>query len=110
MRSEKFLSFLSYFYMTKRRVQGGEATSERRRRDGVYQKSSEMLLSKISMPIYVQHISYIIVQTSYAPAASAFLFLYFRLIFCDIIIKNHLCRVIWHEVIFICTAVLLSHL
>ena len=25
--------------MTKRRVQGGEATSERRRRDGVYQKS-----------------------------------------------------------------------
>ena len=30
---------LSYFCMTKRRVQGGEATSERRRRDGVYQKS-----------------------------------------------------------------------
>ena len=29
----------SYFCMTKRRVQGGEATSERRRRDGVYQKS-----------------------------------------------------------------------
>ena len=26
--------------MTKRRVQGGEATSERRRRDGVYQKSA----------------------------------------------------------------------
>ena len=26
---------LSYFCMTKRRVQGGEATSERRRRDGV---------------------------------------------------------------------------
>lgn len=67
-------------------------------------------LSKISVPIYAQHISYIIVQTSYAPAASALLFLYFRLIFCDIIIKNHLCRVIWHEVIFICTAVLLSHL
>ena len=31
---------LSYFCMTKRRVQGGEATSERRRRDGVYQKSA----------------------------------------------------------------------
>ena len=30
----------SYFCMTKRRVQGGEATSERRRRDGVYQKSA----------------------------------------------------------------------
>ena len=30
---------LSYFCVTKRRVQGGEATSERRRRDGVYQKS-----------------------------------------------------------------------
>ena len=32
---------LSYFCMTKRRVQGGGATSERRRRDGVYQKSSK---------------------------------------------------------------------
>ena len=31
---------LSYFCMTKRRVQGGVATSERRRRDGVYQKSA----------------------------------------------------------------------
>ena len=31
---------LSYFCVTKRRVQGGEATSERRRRDGVYQKSA----------------------------------------------------------------------
>ena len=30
-----------YFSVTKRRVQGGEATSERRRRDGVYQKSSK---------------------------------------------------------------------
>ena len=35
---ETFL--LSYFSVTKRRVQGGEATSERRRRDGVYQKSA----------------------------------------------------------------------
>ena len=34
---ETFL--ISYFSVTKRRVQGGEATSERRRRDGVYQKS-----------------------------------------------------------------------
>ena len=32
---------LSYFSVTKRRAQGGEATSERRRRDGVYQKSSK---------------------------------------------------------------------
>ena len=31
---------LSYFSVKKRRVQGGEATSERRRRDGVYQKSA----------------------------------------------------------------------
>ena len=31
----------SYFCMTKRRVRGGEATSERRRRDGVYQKSAK---------------------------------------------------------------------
>ena len=35
---ETFL--ISYFSVTKRRVQGGEATSERRRRDGVYQKSA----------------------------------------------------------------------
>ena len=34
---ETFL--LSYFSVTKRRVQGGEATSERRRRDGVSGKS-----------------------------------------------------------------------
>ena len=32
---------LSRFSLTKRMVQGGEATSERRRRDGVYQKSSK---------------------------------------------------------------------
>ena len=38
-QDEKILFFLSYFCMIKRRVQGGEATSERRRRDGVYQKS-----------------------------------------------------------------------
>ena len=38
MLKETFL--LSYFCVTKRRVQGGEATSERRRRDGVYQKSA----------------------------------------------------------------------
>ena len=31
---------LSYFCVTKRMVQGGVATSERRRRDGVYQKSA----------------------------------------------------------------------
>ena len=35
----KDTSLLSYFSLTKRRVQGGVATSERRRRDGVYQKS-----------------------------------------------------------------------
>ena len=35
---ETFL--ISYFSVTKRRAQGGEATSERRRRDGVYQKSA----------------------------------------------------------------------
>ena len=35
---ETFL--LSYFCVTKRRVQDGVATSERRRRDGVYQKSA----------------------------------------------------------------------
>ena len=35
---ETFL--ISYFSVTKRRVQGGEATSERRSRDGVYQKSA----------------------------------------------------------------------
>ena len=35
---ESFL--ISYFSVTKRRAQGGEATSERRRRDGVYQKSA----------------------------------------------------------------------
>ena len=33
--------FLSYFCVKKRRVQGGVATSERRRRDGVYQKSAK---------------------------------------------------------------------
>ncbi len=39
-REKHKVTFLfSYFCMTKRRVQGGEATSERRRRDGVYQKS-----------------------------------------------------------------------
>ena len=36
----KVTFLLSYFCVTKRRVQGGEATSERRRRDGVYQKSA----------------------------------------------------------------------
>ena len=38
---------LSYFCMTKRRVQGGEATSERRRRDGVYQKSSKRVFPSL---------------------------------------------------------------
>ena len=36
--------------MTKRRVQGGEATSERRRRDGVYQKSSKDFPSLENLP------------------------------------------------------------
>ena len=35
----KDTSLLSYFSLTKRRVQGGVATSERRRRDGVSGKS-----------------------------------------------------------------------
>ena len=39
---------LSYFCVTKRRVQGGEATSERRRRDGVYQKSSKRAFTPVS--------------------------------------------------------------
>ena len=39
MKNHKVTFLLSYFSVTKRRVQGGEATSERRRRDGVYQKS-----------------------------------------------------------------------
>ena len=41
---------LSYFSMTKRRVQGGVATSERRRRDGVYQKSSKDFPSLENLP------------------------------------------------------------
>ena len=45
---ETFL--LSYFSVTKRRVQGGEATSERRRRDGVYQKSSKDFPSLENLP------------------------------------------------------------
>ena len=36
--------------MTKRRVQGGVATSERRRRDGVYQKSSKDFPSLENLP------------------------------------------------------------
>ena len=36
----KVTFLLSYFCVTKRRVQGGEATSERCHRDGVYQKSA----------------------------------------------------------------------
>ena len=43
---ETFL--LLYFSVTKRRVQGGEATSERRRRDGVYQKSSKRAFTPVS--------------------------------------------------------------
>ena len=39
---------LSYFCMTKRMVRGGEATSERRRRDGVYQKSSKRAFTPVS--------------------------------------------------------------
>ena len=39
---------LSYFCMTKRRVQGGGATSERRRRDGVYQKSAKRAFTPVS--------------------------------------------------------------
>ena len=38
---DKVTFLFSYFSMTKRRVQGGVATSERRRRDGVYQKSAK---------------------------------------------------------------------
>ena len=34
--------------MTKRMVRGGEATSERRRRDGVYQKSSKRAFTPVS--------------------------------------------------------------
>ena len=39
-KKHKVTFLLSYFCVTKRMVQGGEATSERRRRDGVYQKSA----------------------------------------------------------------------
>ena len=39
-KKHKDAFLFSYFCMTKRRVQGGVATSERRRRDGVYQKSA----------------------------------------------------------------------
>ena len=39
-KKHKDTFLFSYFCVTKRRVQGGEATSERRRRDGVYQKSA----------------------------------------------------------------------
>ena len=38
-KNHKVTFIFSYFCVTKRMVQGGEATSERRRRDGVYQKS-----------------------------------------------------------------------
>ena len=46
----KDTSLLSYFSLTKRRVQGGVATSERRRRDGVYQKSSKDFPSLENLP------------------------------------------------------------
>ena len=39
-KKHKDTFLFSYFCVTKRKVQGGEATSERRRRDGVYQKSA----------------------------------------------------------------------
>ena len=44
----KKLFFFSRFCVTKRRVQGGEATSERRRRDGVYKKSSKRAFTPVS--------------------------------------------------------------
>ena len=51
-KNHKETFLLSYFCMTKRRVQGGEATSERRRRDGVYQKSyKRRSTSYISPPV-----------------------------------------------------------
>ena len=47
---DKVTFLLSYFCVTKRRVQGGVATSERRRRDGVYQKSSKDFPSLENLP------------------------------------------------------------
>ena len=49
-KNHKETFLLSYFCMTKRRVQGGGATSERRRRDGVYQKSSKDFPSLENLP------------------------------------------------------------
>ena len=49
---------LSYFCMTKRRVQGGEATSERRRRDGVYQKSHKVVPALCILPASSRFASY----------------------------------------------------
>ena len=49
---------LSYFCVTKRRVQGGEATSERRRRDGVYQKSHKVVPALCILPASSRFASY----------------------------------------------------
>ena len=49
-KNHKETFLLSYFCMTKRRVQGGEATSERRRRDGVYQKSHKVVPALCILP------------------------------------------------------------
>ena len=49
-KKHKVTFLLSYFCVTKRMVQGGEATSERRRRDGVYQKSSKDFPSLENLP------------------------------------------------------------
>ena len=49
-KNHKETFLLSYFCMTKRRVQGGGATSERRRRDGVYQKSHKVVPALCILP------------------------------------------------------------
>ena len=49
-KNHKETFLLSYFCMTKRRVQGGRATSERRRRDGVYQKSHKVVPALCILP------------------------------------------------------------
>ena len=46
-KNHKVTFLLSYFCMTKRMVRGGAATSERRRRDGVYQKSSKRVFPSL---------------------------------------------------------------
>ena len=57
-KNHKETFLLSYFCMTKRRVQGGEATSERRRRDGVYQKSHKVVPALCILPASSRFASY----------------------------------------------------